>query len=82
MAVADGADAVIAQGSEAGGHNRGTLGLFALLPRMIDAVREGGSALRKEQLAESKRVREESAQLRQLLREFKKGPGGTDFLRS
>jgi NAD(P)H-dependent flavin oxidoreductase YrpB (nitropropane dioxygenase family) len=36
--VASGADVIIAEGSEAGGHNRGTTGLFTLLPRMVDAV--------------------------------------------
>lgn len=38
QAVDAGADAVIAQGSEAGGHNLGQAGLFALLPAMVDAV--------------------------------------------
>ena len=37
-ATASGVDIIIAQGSEAGGHNRGTTGLFTLLPRMVDAV--------------------------------------------
>ncbi|MBC7928341.1 MAG: nitronate monooxygenase [Bryobacteraceae bacterium] len=37
-AVSDGVDLIIAQGSEAGGHNRSTTGLFALLPQMVDAV--------------------------------------------
>jgi enoyl-[acyl-carrier protein] reductase II len=37
-AVDDGVDVIIAQGSEAGGHNYGTLPLFALLPAIIDAV--------------------------------------------
>ena len=37
-AVASGVDVIIAQGSEAGGHNRSTTGLFALLPRMVDAL--------------------------------------------
>ena len=43
---ARGADAIIAQGSEAGGHtgrfldpDAGPVGLFALLPRIVDAVR-------------------------------------------
>jgi NAD(P)H-dependent flavin oxidoreductase YrpB (nitropropane dioxygenase family) len=34
----DGIDVIIAQGSEAGGHNFGTLPLFALLPLVVDAV--------------------------------------------
>lgn len=37
-AVGDGVDVVIAQGSEAGGHNYGELPLFALLPAIIDKV--------------------------------------------
>ena len=37
-AIASGVDIIIAQGSEAGGHNRSTTGLFTLLPRMVDAV--------------------------------------------
>lgn len=37
-AVADGIDLVIAQGSEAGGHNYGTAGTVALTPAIVDAV--------------------------------------------
>lgn len=37
-AVAAGADAVIAQGSEAGGHNLGRAGTLALVPVVVDAV--------------------------------------------
>jgi enoyl-[acyl-carrier protein] reductase II len=37
-AVGAGVDIIIAQGSEAGGHNRSTIGLFTLVPRMTDAV--------------------------------------------
>ena len=37
-AVGDGVDVVIAQGSEAGGHNYGEMPLFALLPAIIDQV--------------------------------------------
>jgi len=37
-AVASGVDVIIAQGSEAGGHNRGTVGMLTLLPRMVDAL--------------------------------------------
>jgi NAD(P)H-dependent flavin oxidoreductase YrpB (nitropropane dioxygenase family) len=37
-ATASGVDIIISQGSEAGGHNRSTTGLFTLLPRMVDAV--------------------------------------------
>ena len=37
-AVADGIDLVIAQGSEAGGHNYGTAGTIALTPAVVDAV--------------------------------------------
>ncbi|MEU7870626.1 nitronate monooxygenase [Dactylosporangium sp. NPDC049140] len=39
-AVDGGADAVVAQGQEAGGHNASTLPLFALLPLVADAVGE------------------------------------------
>lgn len=42
LAVADGVDAIIAQGSESGGHNYGELPLFVLLPEVI---RASGSAL-------------------------------------
>jgi NAD(P)H-dependent flavin oxidoreductase YrpB (nitropropane dioxygenase family) len=38
LAVNDGVDVIIAQGSEAGGHNYGSLPIFALLPAIIDAV--------------------------------------------
>jgi enoyl-[acyl-carrier protein] reductase II len=37
-AIASGVDVIIAQGSEAGGHNRSTTGVFTLLPRMVDVV--------------------------------------------
>src|SRR5215471_13889105 len=37
-AIVSGVDIIIAQGGEAGGHVRGTTGLFTLLPRMVDAV--------------------------------------------
>jgi enoyl-[acyl-carrier protein] reductase II len=37
-AVASGVDVIIAQGSEAGGHNRSTTGLTTLVPRMVDAL--------------------------------------------
>jgi enoyl-[acyl-carrier protein] reductase II len=37
-AIAAGVDIIIAQGSEAGGHNRSTVNLFTLLPNMVDAV--------------------------------------------
>jgi len=37
-AVLAGIDAIICQGSEAGGHNSGTAGLFALLPAMVDTI--------------------------------------------
>lgn len=37
-AADDGIDVIIAQGSEAGGHNFGSLPIFALLPAVIDAV--------------------------------------------
>jgi enoyl-[acyl-carrier protein] reductase II len=37
-AARDGADIVIAQGVEAGGHVRGNIGLMALLPAVLDAV--------------------------------------------
>jgi NAD(P)H-dependent flavin oxidoreductase YrpB (nitropropane dioxygenase family) len=37
-AISSGVDIIIAQGSEAGGHNRSTTALFTLLPRMVDAV--------------------------------------------
>jgi NAD(P)H-dependent flavin oxidoreductase YrpB (nitropropane dioxygenase family) len=38
-AVGDGIDAIIAQGTEAGGHNYGTLPGLALIPEMVDKVR-------------------------------------------
>lgn len=38
-AIAAGADAVIAQGIEAGGHVRGTSSIWELLPAVVDAVR-------------------------------------------
>ncbi len=38
LAVGEGIDVIIAQGSEAGGHNYGSLPIFALLPAIIDAV--------------------------------------------
>ena len=41
-AVASGVDVVIAQGSEAGGHNYGAMPLFTLLPEVIDAVGDAG----------------------------------------
>ncbi|HEX2191132.1 MAG TPA: nitronate monooxygenase [Longimicrobiaceae bacterium] len=37
-AAADGVDLVIAQGTEAGGHNLGTLPTFVLVPAVVDAV--------------------------------------------
>ncbi len=37
-AVADGVDAVVAQGSEAGGHNYGELPTFVQVPTIVDAV--------------------------------------------
>jgi enoyl-[acyl-carrier protein] reductase II len=37
-AVDDGIDVVVAQGSEAGGHNYATLPTFALIPLVVDAV--------------------------------------------
>ena len=38
QAVDAGIDAIIAQGSEAGGHNKSQSGLFALLPVMVEAL--------------------------------------------
>jgi NAD(P)H-dependent flavin oxidoreductase YrpB (nitropropane dioxygenase family) len=40
-AVRLGADAVIAQGAEAGGHNRSSAGTMALVPSVVDAVGPG-----------------------------------------
>lgn len=37
-AVSDGVDVIVAQGSEAGGHNYGTAGTIALTPAIVDAV--------------------------------------------
>ncbi len=37
-AIAAGFDAIIVQGSEAGGHNRSTAGLFSLIPAVVQAV--------------------------------------------
>ncbi|MEX3009663.1 NAD(P)H-dependent flavin oxidoreductase [Hoeflea sp. TYP-13] len=39
-AVADGVDVIVAQGTEAGGHNYGTAGTIALTPAVVDAVGE------------------------------------------
>lgn len=39
-AVDGGADVIIAQGSEAGGHNKGKAATFSLVPAMIDALGE------------------------------------------
>jgi enoyl-[acyl-carrier protein] reductase II len=39
-AVADGADVIVAQGVEAGGHVRGTIGLVALLPAVLSVAGE------------------------------------------
>ncbi|MCY6382639.1 NAD(P)H-dependent flavin oxidoreductase [Hoeflea prorocentri] len=39
-AVDDGVDVIVAQGSEAGGHNYGTAGTIALTPAIVDAVAE------------------------------------------
>jgi NAD(P)H-dependent flavin oxidoreductase YrpB (nitropropane dioxygenase family) len=39
-AVDGGADAIIAQGSEAGGHNKGKAATFSLVPATVDAVGE------------------------------------------
>jgi NAD(P)H-dependent flavin oxidoreductase YrpB (nitropropane dioxygenase family) len=39
QAVAHGIDLIIAQGSEAGGHNYGTLPTFVLVPEIVEAVR-------------------------------------------
>lgn len=38
IAAGDGVDVIVAQGSEAGGHNLGTLPTFVLLPVVVDAV--------------------------------------------
>jgi NAD(P)H-dependent flavin oxidoreductase YrpB (nitropropane dioxygenase family) len=43
IAVGDGVDVVVAQGDEAGGHNYGSLGTFAIVPAVVDAV--GADAL-------------------------------------
>jgi NAD(P)H-dependent flavin oxidoreductase YrpB (nitropropane dioxygenase family) len=43
QAVADGVDVVVAQGEEAGGHNYGSMGTFAMVPAVVDAV--GADAL-------------------------------------
>jgi NAD(P)H-dependent flavin oxidoreductase YrpB (nitropropane dioxygenase family) len=40
VAVRAGADAIIAQGVEAGGHVRGTVSLWANLPAIVDAVKQ------------------------------------------
>ncbi|MGH7003650.1 MAG: NAD(P)H-dependent flavin oxidoreductase, partial [Alphaproteobacteria bacterium] len=37
-AAADGIDAIVAQGADAGGHNCGTAGTMALTPAVVDAV--------------------------------------------
>lgn len=38
QAIEIGADAIIAQGSEAGGHNRSSNGLFSIVPNIVDAI--------------------------------------------
>lgn len=38
QAVDSGVELIVAQGSEAGGHNQGKVALFTLLPSMVDAV--------------------------------------------
>ena len=43
VAVGDGVDLVVAQGDEAGGHNYGSMGTFAMVPAVVDAV--GNDAL-------------------------------------
>ena len=45
LAVDDGIEVIIAQGTEAGGHNLGTLPLFALLPAIIDEVAQSALVL-------------------------------------
>jgi len=44
-AVADGVDLIVAQGSEAGGHNYGTAGTLALTPAIVDAVGDDAMVL-------------------------------------
>ncbi|WP_158967233.1 NAD(P)H-dependent flavin oxidoreductase [Chachezhania sediminis] len=38
IAADDGVDVIVAQGTEAGGHNYGTLPIFALVPAVVDAA--------------------------------------------
>lgn len=45
QAVGYGADVIVAQGWEAGGHNYGGMGSMALIPAMVDAVGDGAMVL-------------------------------------
>ncbi len=55
-ALADGADMLIAQGIEAGGHLRGRIGLMALLPAVVD-VAGGRPVLAAGAIADARAVR-------------------------
>ena len=55
-AIRDGADMLIAQGIESGGHIRGRVGLMALLPAVVD-VAEGRPVIAAGAISESRAVR-------------------------
>ncbi len=55
-AIRDGADMLIAQGIESGGHIRGRVGLMALLPAVVD-VAEGRPVIAAGSISESRAVR-------------------------
>jgi NAD(P)H-dependent flavin oxidoreductase YrpB (nitropropane dioxygenase family) len=55
-AVADGVDAVIAQGTEAGGHNCGELPTFVQVPAIVDAVSSEALVLAAGGIADGRQV--------------------------
>ncbi|MBA5776163.1 nitronate monooxygenase [Stappia sp. F7233] len=55
-AVKDGADMIIAQGIESGGHIRGRVGLMALLPAVVD-IAEGRPVIAAGAISDSRAVR-------------------------
>ncbi|MCP4316863.1 MAG: NAD(P)H-binding protein [Hyphomicrobiales bacterium] len=55
-AVADGVDVVVAQGTEAGGHNYGTTGTIALTPAIVDAVGDKALVLASGGIADGRGV--------------------------
>ncbi len=55
-AVADGVSAIVAQGWEAGGHNYGGMGTFALVPAVVDAVADRALVLASGGIADARGV--------------------------